>query len=116
MTDELWIEIGRVEELPRLGARVVRTEDGDIAVFRTSEDRIFALRDKCPHAGGPLSQGIVHGTAVTCPLHSWKIDLETGEAVAPDKGCAGSLAVEVVEGVIRLRIKRGVSAARRTLA
>ena len=67
--DSGWIEVGKVEEIPQLGARVVRTPEGDIAVFRTSEDEIFALRDKCPHKGGPLSQGIVHGNRVACPLH-----------------------------------------------
>ena len=82
-----WIEIGSVEDIPRQGARVVRTPAGDIAVFRTLEGEVFALRDKCPHKGGPLSQGIVHGHAVTCPLHNWVIDLASGEAQAPDIGC-----------------------------
>jgi nitrite reductase (NADH) small subunit len=85
-----WIEIGVLEDIPRLGARVVITPDGDIAVFRTKDDRIFALRDKCPHKGGPLSQGIVHGNRVSCPLHDWKIKLDTGDAVAPDVGCAAT--------------------------
>lgn len=92
---ENWIEIGSLAEIPRLGARVVRTRMGDIAVFRTAEDEIFALRDKCPHRGGPLSQGIVHGKRVACPLHDWKIHLDSGEAVAPDEGCAASYPVRL---------------------
>lgn len=99
-----WLEVGPVEAIPRVGARVVRTPFGDIAVFRTSDDQIFALRDRCPHKGGPLSQGIVHGRAVTCPLHNWVIDLESGEAAAPDEGCANRFAVRVDDGVIFLSL------------
>ena len=64
--------------LPERGARCVRVGGVAIAVFRTSTGEVFALRDQCPHRGGPLSQGIVHGTRVTCPLHDWVIDLEDG--------------------------------------
>ena len=90
-----WIDVGTIEDIPRQGARVVRTAQGDIAVFRTAEDEVFALRDKCPHKGGPLSQGIVHGKRVACPLHDWKIHLDTGLAVAPDEGCAARFPVRV---------------------
>ena len=96
------IVIGRVEDIPLQGARVVRTPQGDIAVFRTATDEIFALRDRCPHKGGPLSQGIVSGKTVTCPLHNWNIALDTGEAVAPDEGCAGHIPVKVIDGKISL--------------
>ncbi len=105
MTDASgWLEVGRIEDIPPLGARVVRTPDGDIAVFRNAEDEIFALRDKCPHKGGPLSQGIVHGRRVACPLHDWKIHLDSGEAVAPDEGCAARYPVRVEDGFIRLSL------------
>src|SRR5690606_27394384 len=67
-----WVGICALEEIPRQGARVVATERyGEVAVFRTLDDTVFALEDRCPHKGGRLSQGIVHGHAVTCPLHSW---------------------------------------------
>ena len=85
MTD--WIEVGRIDEIPKLGARVINTDDGDIAVFRNAKDEIFALKDQCPHKGGPLSQGIVHGRSVTCPLHNWVLGLEDGQAQGPDEGC-----------------------------
>lgn len=97
-----WIEIGNIEEIPRQGSRLVEAPGGDIAVFRTIDDQIFALRDRCPHKQGPISQGIVHGKRVTCPLHNWVIELETGNAVAPDEGCAEKIPVEVREGIIRL--------------
>lgn len=90
-----WIEVGKINDIPRQGARVVRDSDGDIAVFRTDEDEIFALRDKCPHKEGPLSQGIVHGKKVTCPLHNWNINLDSGLAVAPDEGCAARYPIKI---------------------
>lgn len=100
-----WVEVGRIEDIPLLGARLVKSAKGDIAVFRTQGDEIFALRDKCPHKGGPLSQGIVHGKKVACPMHDWKIHLETGLAVAPDVGCAARYPVEVRDGVIFLSLE-----------
>ncbi|QAY95033.1 nitrite reductase (NAD(P)H) small subunit [Methylovirgula ligni] len=81
-----WIEIGSTTDIPRRGARCVETPQGRIAVFRTMDDQFFATEDRCPHKGGPLSQGIVHGTAVTCPLHNWVISLETGKALGADEG------------------------------
>jgi len=99
-----WIDVCRIDDIPKKGARVVRTADGDIAVFRTGEDEIFALRDKCPHKGGPLSQGIVHGKRVACPLHDWKIHLETGLAVAPDEGCAARFPVRLEDDRVMLSL------------
>jgi len=101
-----WIEVGRLEDIPRLGARVVRTEAGDVAVFRTAEDEVFALRDQCPHKKGPLSQGIIHGKRVTCPLHNWVIELENGQAVAPDEGCTGVYPVRIEAGKVFLGLKQ----------
>lgn len=105
----LWLDIGWVDDIPRLGARVVRRVDGDIAVFRTADDKVFALDDRCPHKGGPLSQGIVHGERVTCPLHNWVVDLCDGTAVAPDEGCTASHPVRVVDGRVYLLIQAAPS-------
>jgi nitrite reductase (NADH) small subunit len=99
-----WTEIATFDDIPRQGARVVEFDTARIAVFRTLTDEIHAVLDKCPHRGGPLSQGIVHGGQVTCPLHSWKIDLATGEAVLPDKGCARTYATKVEGGKVFLRL------------
>lgn len=99
-----WIEVARVDEIPRQGARVVRTAAGEIALFRTVDDEVFALLDRCPHKGGPLSQGIVHGRKVACPLHDWKIALDTGLAVAPDEGCAARFPVRVEAGRVSLML------------
>jgi nitrite reductase (NADH) small subunit len=93
----------RLGEIPVLGARVVvRAEhpDGNVAVFRTADDGVFAVLDRCPHKGGPLSQGIVFGDRVACPLHNWTIELATGEAVAPDVGCARRFPVKVEAGIV----------------
>jgi nitrite reductase (NADH) small subunit len=91
-----WIRVCALADIPRQGARVVsRAGSPAIALFRTADDRVFALVDRCPHKGGPLSQGIVHGHRVACPLHNWSIELATGEAVAPDAGCTNALRVEL---------------------
>jgi nitrite reductase (NADH) small subunit len=95
MNEQQWIDVGALADIPRRGARVVKAAYGDIAVFRTADDRVFALRDRCPHKGGPLSQGIVHGDAVTCPLHNWVIGLTDGEARGADHGCVRRYRVEV---------------------
>ena len=95
-----WTEIISLDEIPQLGARVLRTDTMDIALFRTATDQVFALKDSCPHKGGPLSQGIVHGTTVTCPLHNWKIDLGSGEALGPDEGCTNRFPVKVEDGKV----------------
>ena len=98
-----WTYICRVDDIPVLGARRVRRPAGvDVAVFRTDDDRVFALLDRCPHKGGPLSQGIVFGEHVACPLHNWAISLVDGEARAPDIGCATRFAVRVETGAVSL--------------
>ena len=104
MEASVWRDVGAVDDIPRQGARVVARPTGNIAVFRTSDDRIFALDDRCPHKGGPLSQGIVHGDRVTCPLHNWAIELESGEAVAPDSGCTRRIPAKVEGGRILLAL------------
>jgi nitrite reductase (NADH) small subunit len=95
-----WIEIGAVADIPRRGARCINAPTGKIAVFRTQEDQIFALENRCPHKQGPLSEGIVHGASVTCPLHNWVFDLETGRALGADEGQVRTYAIDVVDGRI----------------
>jgi nitrite reductase (NADH) small subunit len=98
-----WKAVCRVDDIPVLGARrVARPAGVDVAVFRTAEDHVFALLDRCPHKGGPLSQGIVFGASVACPLHNWAIGLDDGCAKAPDEGCTPRFAVRVVDGVVHL--------------
>ena len=97
-----WIDIGAMADIPPRGSRLVSTPTGDIALFKTAAGRIFALWDKCPHKGGPLSQGIVHGDSVTCPLHNWIIGLETGEVKGPDQGCARRVEMRLEAGRILL--------------
>ncbi|CAN5415598.1 nitrite reductase small subunit NirD [soil metagenome] len=105
-----WIDVCAVDDVPMLGARVVErgadaqtgARKAGIAIFRTTEDQLFALEDRCPHKGGLLSQGIVFGQRVACPLHNWTISLVDGEAVAPDQGCARHYAVRVDSGRVLL--------------
>ena len=100
----VWKRLCELREIPRLGSRVVRSAAGDIAVFRTADDEVFAVHDKCPHKGGPLSQGIVHGNSVTCPLHAWKIDLASGAAMEPDAGCTRTFRIKVEDSLVWLAL------------
>ena len=104
-----YIDIGALDDIPRQGARLVKTAQGCIAVFRTADDRVFALSDRCPHKGGPLSEGIVHGDRVTCPLHNWVFDLNTGMAQGADEGAVATYAVRVEAGRILLDAARLVA-------
>ncbi len=104
MADERWVEIGAVEDVPRPGARRVKRtgKPFPIAVFRTADDRVFALVNHCPHRGAPLSEGYISDCTVSCALHGWVIDLETGKAQAPDEGAAAKVPLQIVEGRIYL--------------
>ena len=100
-----WKPICKVEDIPVLGARrVARAGASGVAVFRNGEDKVFALLDRCPHKGGPLSQGIVFGESVACPLHNWTIGLADGCAKGPDEGCTTRFSVKVDNGVVHLDI------------
>ncbi len=101
-----WTKICPVNDIPALGARVVRYGEVDIGVFRTEDDRVFALNNSCPHKGGPLSQGIVYGDKVACPLHSWKISLVDGKAEEPDVGHTACYAVKVEDGDVYLQLSK----------
>ena len=100
-----WVEVVALEDIPVLGSRVVEADVGtDIALFRTTDDEVFAIRDACPHKQGPLSQGIMHGSSVTCPLHNWKIDLASGSALGADEGCTNVFPVKVEQGKVLLNL------------
>ena len=101
-----WTRICRVDEIPHLGARVVRRPAGDnIAVFRVATGKLFALADRCPHRGGPLSQGIVFGDRVACPLHNTCVELASGCAVAPDKGTVQTFDVKIDRNEVFLNLE-----------
>jgi nitrite reductase (NADH) small subunit len=107
---ETWKRVCAIDDIPPLGARVVRSAAGDIALFRNGAGEVFALADRCPHRGGPLSQGIVHGRSVTCPLHGFKVDLDSGNAIAPDAGCTRRFEVRVENGVVELALGAAATA------
>lgn len=99
-----WIEVTELQDIPQLGSRVIKTDTMSIAVFRNSDDEVFAMKNECPHKKGPLSEGIVHGTSVTCPLHNWKIDLASGQALGPDEGCTNTFPAKVEAGKVFLQL------------
>jgi nitrite reductase (NADH) small subunit len=100
-----WTKVCPLIDIPKLGARVVRTDACDIGVFRTEDDRVFAINNSCPHKGGPLSQGIVYGDKVACPLHSWKISLVDGKAEEPDVGETTCFNTKIEDGIVYLELK-----------
>lgn len=104
MTD--WLDIGALADIPVRGARVVKTKAGCVAVFRTAADEVFALDDRCPHRGGPLSEGIVHGRRVTCPLHNWVIAFESGEAQGADEGRVRTYPARIEDGRVMVDLAR----------
>jgi nitrite reductase (NADH) small subunit len=105
-----WLDVGRLNEIPVRGSRTVQVPGGEeIAIFRTGDNRVFALVNRCPHKAGQLSQGIVHGHSVACPLHNWTIALATGEAQGEDKGCTPTVPVRVDAG--RVLIARAAAIA-----
>ncbi len=97
-----WIDVGHIDDIPLRGARLVKTHVGCVAIFRTAEAEVFAVSDTCPHKGGPLSEGIVHGQSVTCPLHNWVFDLNTGQAQGADEGQIPTYPTRVEAGRILL--------------
>lgn len=97
-----WIDIGHINDIPLRGARIVKTAVGCVAVFRTAEEEVFAASNSCPHKGGPLSEGIVHGKSVTCPLHNWVFSLETGEAQGADEGRIATYPIRLDAGRLLL--------------
>ncbi len=106
-----WIEIGTIDDIPLRGARCVKTPLGKIGVFRTAENEVFAIEDHCPHKGGPLTQGIVHGKAVTCPLHNWVISLETGHALGADEGAVKTISLRNIDGQLSIMLESMLAAA-----
>jgi nitrite reductase (NADH) small subunit len=99
-----WIKVCEKDTVPRLGSRIVKSGDIEIGIFRTSEDKFYALNNMCPHEKGPLSQGIVFGDKVACPLHNWKIDLKTGKVDEPDEGSTRCFKVKIEGNYVFLEI------------
>ncbi len=98
-----WMAVCRVEDIPLLGSRRVNRERGmPVALFRTADDQVHALLDRCPHKGGPLSQGIVFGQSVACPLHNWTIGFSDGCARVPDEGRTPVFTVRLEGGEVFL--------------
>ncbi len=99
-----WIKILPLNEIPKLGARVVSHDGVNIAIFRADGDDVFAMNDKCPHKGGPLSQGIVSGNKVTCPLHGMNVCLNDGKLMEPDEGCVATYPTKIEGGIVFMEV------------
>jgi nitrite reductase (NADH) small subunit len=102
MSDGRWIRVTVVDYIPPREGRAVLVGDRELALFNLG-DRFLATDPHCPHEGGPLCDGIVTGSSVVCPLHAWKVDLESGEVTRPPHGkghCVGTYATKVDDGVV----------------
>jgi len=99
-----WKEVVALDDIPVLGSRVFRTDEQEIAIFRTRDDHVFAVHNACPHKGGVLSEGIVHGHKVTCPLHNWVINLEDGEAQGADEGSTACFEIKIEKGMVYINL------------
>jgi nitrite reductase (NADH) small subunit len=87
MTDTITeVMIGPVDEIPLGEGRTFAVGDERVAVFRTRSGQLFAVQAECPHKRGPLADGLLGGTTLICPLHSWKFDLRSGGALMGDCG------------------------------
>ena len=96
-----WVYVASTGDILPGSARIFRKQDGkEISIFHLTDGRVLALRNRCPHKGGPLSEGIVSNHYVFCPLHDWKINLEDGQVQAPDTGCVKTFPVKVEGGKI----------------
>ena len=99
-----WYKVTNIDNVPFMGSRVVEIADIEIAIFKTKDGSIFAINNTCPHKKGKLSEGLVHESIVTCPLHNWNVDLKSGEALGNDSGCTNVYETKIVDGIIYLGI------------
>lgn len=99
-----WYKITQLENIPLMGSRKIEIGETEIAIFKTRDGSIFAVNNVCPHKKGKLSEGLVHETQVTCPLHNWEIDLKTGQALGNDKGCTVIYETKIEDGILFLNL------------
>jgi len=99
-----WHFICKVDEIPRSGGRTVHAGDISVALFRLTDDTVKAIENRCPHKNGPLADGVLSGGDVLCPLHNWRVNLDSGEVAAPESGCVKRFAVKVEDGQIFLEL------------
>lgn len=99
-----WYKVTNIDDVPFMGSRVVEIADVEIAIFKTKDGSIFAINNTCPHKKGKLSEGLVHESVVTCPLHNWNVDLKSGESLGNDSGCTNVYETKIVDGIIYLGI------------
>jgi nitrite reductase (NADH) small subunit len=105
MKQQKWVRITNCENIPLREGRSLKIGECEIGVFNLG-DRFLAVENRCPHQGGPLADGIISGTAVVCPLHAWKIDLESGAVLKPQDtaSCLHAFATRVEDGIVLLDI------------
>ena len=98
-----WVRIAYCRDIPVREGRPVKVGNREVAIFNLG-DRFLAVENRCPHKGGPLADGIVSGAAVVCPLHAWKMSLETGNGVNGPSAlsCVETFSTRVEGGIVLL--------------
>lgn len=108
-----WIRITAADNIPPREGRAVQVGSLELAIFNTGEG-FLAVENRCPHGGGPLADGIVGGTTVTCPLHNWRVCLESGAVKRPCSDGATAVTtfpVSVIDGIVMLAVDQARAAA-----
>ncbi|MCM3714684.1 nitrite reductase small subunit NirD [Alkalihalobacillus oceani] len=97
------VKVARLDELSIGLGKKVEIAGEEIALFKQEDQGVHAIQNRCPHKGGPLSEGIVSGEHVFCPLHDWKVNVRDGIVQAPDEGCVKRYEVDIVGEDIYIR-------------
>ena len=101
-----WYPVPGAESIPPREGRKVKHKDLEVALFNVG-DGYLAVDNRCPHKQGPLADGILSGKNVFCPLHNWKISLESGCALSGGQGQVKTYPVKVVGGNICIAFEEG---------
>lgn len=112
MSDQArWMRVTDCRNIPPREGRAVRVGGREVAIFNLG-DRFLAIKNRCPHKGGPLADGIVCGAKVVCPLHAWSVNLECGSVGQPgdSRACVQTFPTRIENGVVLLELPADANA------
>lgn len=97
------IKLANVNDIPEGKGIIAKAEDGrEIALFKV-QGQVFALENVCPHMGGPLGEGDIEGTCITCPWHGWQFDIKSGTCENMPGEEASKIEIFVKDGFVYLK-------------
>ena len=108
MNEHRWVPVTACDNIPPREGRGIEVAGREVAIFNLG-DRFLASDSRCPHKSGPLCEGILNGSTVVCPLHGWKIDLETGAVRRPAgvDACIRTYPTRVQNGIVMIQLPAG---------